>query len=43
VDALAFFYLQHARVHSSNVASGSSLADLVFGSLTDQQCGYDRV
>ena len=37
MDALAFFYLQHARVHSSNVASGSSLADLVFGSLTDQQ------
>ena len=37
MDALAFFYLQHARVQSSNVASGSSLADLVFGSLTDQQ------
>jgi len=26
-----------ARVHSSNVESGSSLADLVFGSLTDRQ------
>jgi hypothetical protein len=37
VDARAFFYLQHARVHSSNVASGSSLADLIFGSLTNQQ------
>jgi len=37
VDALSFFYLQHARVHSSSVAPGSSLADLVFGSLTDQQ------
>ena len=37
MDALAFLYLQHARVHSSSVASGSSLADLVFGSLTDQQ------
>jgi len=37
VDALSFFYLQHARVHSSKVSSGSSLADLVFGSLTDQQ------
>jgi len=37
VDALSFFYLQHARVHSSTVAPGSSLADLVFGSLTDQQ------
>jgi len=37
VDALSFFYLQHARVHSAKVSSGSSLADLVFGSLTDQQ------
>ena len=37
MDALAFFYLQHARVHSSSVAGGSSLADLVFGSLTNEQ------
>ena len=37
MDALSFFYLQHARVHSSKASSGSSLADRVFGSLTDQQ------
>src|SRR5260370_37687083 len=34
---VAFVYLQHGRVHSSMVSSVTSLADRIFGALTDQQ------
>ena len=34
---VSFFYLQHGRVHSSKVSSVTSLADRIFGALTDQQ------
>ena len=37
MDPVAFFYLQHGRVHSSKVSSGLSIADQVFSGLTDQQ------
>jgi DinB superfamily len=37
MSAVAFVLLQHGRVHSSKVSTVSSLADRVFGSLTDQQ------
>ncbi len=37
MDPVAFFYLQHGRVHSSKVSSVTSLADRIFGALTDQQ------
>ena len=37
MDPLSFFYLQHGRVHSSKVSAVSSLADRIFGGLTDQQ------
>lgn len=37
MDPLSFFCLQHGRVHSSNVSSVPSIADQVFGRLTDQQ------
>lgn len=39
MDALEFFLLQHARLHSADVAEaeGGSFADRVFGGLTDHQ------
>ena len=37
MDLVSFFYLQHGRVHSSKVSSVLSIADQVFGGLTDQQ------
>ena len=37
MDPVSFFYLQHGRVHSSKVSSVMSLADRIFGALTDQQ------
>ena len=37
MDPVSFFYLQHGRVHSSKVSSVPSIADHVFGGLTDQQ------
>jgi hypothetical protein len=37
MDPVSFFHLQHGRVHSSRVSSVPSIADRVFGDLTDQQ------
>jgi hypothetical protein len=37
MDARAFFYLHHGRLHSSKVSSGPSIADQVFADLTDEQ------
>ncbi|MBI1847711.1 MAG: DinB family protein [Candidatus Rokubacteria bacterium] len=37
MDPGSFFHLQHGRVHSSNVSSVASLADRIFGGLTDEQ------
>jgi len=37
MDSVAFFCLQHGRVHSSKVSSVLSIADQVFSGLTDQQ------
>ena len=37
VDLVSFFHLLHGRVHSSKVSSVATLADLVFGALTDEQ------
>ena len=37
MDPVSFFYLQHGRVHSSKVSPVLSIADQVFGGLTDQQ------
>jgi hypothetical protein len=37
MDWVSFFYLQHGRVHASKVSSVTSLTDLIFGELTDQQ------
>lgn len=37
MDPVAFFCLQHGRVHSSKVSSVPSIADQVFSGLTDQQ------
>ncbi len=39
MDALQFFLMQHARVHSAEVAQteGGSLADLALKGLTDDQ------
>jgi DinB superfamily len=37
MDPVAFFCLQHGRVHSSKVSSVLSIADQVFSCLTDQQ------
>lgn len=37
MDPVSFFHLQHGRVHSSTVSSVASLADRIFGALTDQQ------
>jgi DinB superfamily len=34
---VSFFYLQHGRVHSAKVSSAPSIADQIFGGLTDQQ------
>ena len=37
MDLLSFFLLQHARVHSADMAGGVSPIDRVFGGLTDEQ------
>src|SRR5437667_2052854 len=37
MDSVAFFHVQHRRVHSSKVSSVMSLADRVFGELTDER------
>jgi len=37
MDPVSFFYLQHGRVHSSQVSSAPSIAEQVFGGLTDSQ------
>ena len=37
MDPLSFFSLQHGRVHSAKVSSVPSIADQVFGGLTDPQ------
>jgi hypothetical protein len=37
MDLLSFFLLQHARVHSADMAGGVSPVDRVFGGLTDEQ------
>jgi len=37
MDTVSFFRLQHGRVHSSSVSSVPSIADQVFGGLTDEQ------
>jgi hypothetical protein len=37
MDPVSFFYLQHGRVHSSKVSSVPSLADRIFGALTEPQ------
>ncbi len=37
MDALAFFLAQHARLHAADVAEERSLAERVFGGLTDEQ------
>lgn len=37
MDTLAFFLAQHARLHAADVAEERSLAERVFGGLTDEQ------
>jgi len=37
MDPVSFFFLQHGRVHSSKVSPVPSIADQIFGGLTDQQ------
>src|SRR3990172_4960393 len=37
MDALAFFLAQHARLHAADVAEERTLAERVFGGLTDEQ------
>jgi hypothetical protein len=37
MQSLEFFFLQHGRVHSSNVSPVMSLADRIFGGSTDAQ------
>jgi hypothetical protein len=37
MDPVAMFSLQHGRVHSSQVSAGPSIADRVFGGVTDEQ------
>lgn len=37
MDPVSFFCLQHGRVHSAKVSSVTSLADRIFGALTDEQ------
>ncbi len=37
MDALTFFLAQHARLHFADVAEKRSLAERIFGGLTDDQ------